>query len=220
MTNRSPIPALRGLIVLFGPASAGKTTSLLRLREHGVETYLYDEPREPMNADWPLLPTEPVARTSIDEDGELIDSTEVDPDGAVLIDELPSFCAVDSLRTLMFSASGAALKGGISAGALLPLTRLHNALWESEKAILATINPVYEDQEANSSNLALALGLISGSVGGVLRRSGRQALAAASNHFDWEPQPAQRTHPKLTPWVIQRDRASQLESLLAVLNAT
>ena len=219
MTTRSHSLELRGLIVLFGPASAGKTTSLLKLREHGIETFLYDEPREPMNLDWPLLPTEPTVRTTVDEDGEPIESEEADPDGAVLIDDLPAFCAVDSLRTLMFSAPGAALKGGISAGALLPLTRLHNALWESEKAMLATINPVYEDQEASASNLALALGLISGSVGGVLRRSGRQALQPVSHHFDWEPKPVSDSPSNLTPWVIQRDRASQLDQLLTILNA-
>ena len=209
----------RGLVILFGPASAGKTTALLKLEAAGLPVFLHEEPREPVNDHWESVPV-------ITTERELPDgSTVVVPveDGPADFAALPYLAAVDSLRSLLFSAPGAALKGGISAGALLPLTKLHNELWEAHRGLLATINPVYDDEEASRTNehTRLAQGLISGSVGGLIVRAPATTRrgAIAVDPFSWElgfndPKPAAQAR----PWMAFRDRANQLDPLIAVLN--
>ena len=147
-TTRAKLDELNllGLAVLFAPAGIGKTTTIVTAAgATGWTPYLCQEPREPLNADWPQLATP----------SEALDEANV-PGKRFLL---------DSLRGVLFSGgAGATLKGGVSASALLWLTDFHNELVNTDRFCLATVNPVYEDPDM----VAVVRNTIAGSVGALL----------------------------------------------------
>ena len=201
MSNRLNLPPLIGLVALFGPAAAGKSTLLLNLHHGaGLPVYRRDEPLEPRTASFSDLP--------YDEES-----------GALDVASLPDISALDSLRTLLFGGGGAAMKGGLSSGALLRLTQLHNDLTTNGKGVLAAVNPVY-DVDTTTSQYTMVRDLISGSVGGLLEAT--LDPGSAGSHRDawqstslWDVAPG-RLSPSL--WRVHRDRFGQLEPWVDLLS--
>lgn len=215
----SKAPPLLGLIALYGPASTGKTRALAALgREWGLTPHRYCEPLEPINLTWPeLIPSaDPVGESEEDEIGLEEGRGEFSPAAETIY-------LVDSLREILFSSGGTTLKGGLSSGALLKMTSLHNSLVEMGSGMLAVINPIYPEEGMSREAWALAQELISGSIGGLITAKGAGATSAlefesvGSRFFD--PEPFSSAEPtSLRRWEVVRDRFSQLDPLLTLLN--
>lgn len=202
----SGMPPLLGLVVLFGPAGCGKTWVLQQLDARlGMPIHRLLEPAEPSTAGWPEAALHPTTQT----DGEGRVRKLPPLDQPLDLEQLPPVSAMDSLRALLYNAPGSALKGGLSGGALLLLTHIHNQLVAAEKGLIATINPVYT-AESGRDQYSTARELISGSVGGLVQPRTAQDVNAGSF---WGSNPTQGN------WEVYRDRYAQLGPWTQLFNS-
>ena len=193
----------RGLTVILGSASTGKSTLLGELATAtGGLHILLDEPLEQRNAGALHLDSLDTLRDLVLES----QGTRTDDGERPLSDELIREIAaplcegaplmIDSLRAVMFGGDGALMRGGLSAGALLTLTRLHNLAYPRGPSIIATLNTVYEADGKDADLYRLMVEHVSGSVGTLLVRSpGGQATDSFFGRVGGGPQ-----------WSVHRSR--------------